>query len=97
MKPVHIPCGDDIDDATFAHLCKLFGYTPKNRRLTNDEAAELLGWKPTTLEVKRVQGRGPRLVRVPGARRIQYTERDVIAFLGAGLTYSTSSEERATA
>lgn len=96
MKPNHIPCGDDIDDATFAHYCKLFGYTPKNRCLTNDEAAVLLGIKAESLEVKRVQGRGPRFIRPYGARRIQYAERDVIAFLGAGLSHNTS-ELRQTA
>lgn len=78
----------------FKQLCELFDYTPKNRRLTNAEAAELLGIKPNTLEVKRVHGTGPRFVRIPNSRRVTYVERDVLEFMAAGMRISTSEPNR---
>lgn len=79
---------------TFEQLCELFGYTPKNRRLTNAEAAELLGIAPNTLEVKRVHGTGPRYFRLPNSRRIFYVERDVLEFMASGMRMSTSESNR---
>lgn len=84
-------------DMTFEQLCELFGYTPKNRRLSNDEAAELLGIQPNTLEVKRVHGTGPRYYRLPNSRRIFYVERDVLEFMASGARISTSERAKLTA
>lgn len=82
------------EEMTLEQLAALFDYTPKNRRLTNDEAAELLGIQPNTLEVKRVHGTGPRYFRLPNSRRVFYVERDVLAFMATGMRISTS--ERAS-
>jgi hypothetical protein len=78
-------------------LAEQFGYALKNRRLTNDEAAELLGIKPNTLEVKRVLGTGPRYYRLPNSRRIFYVERDVLEFMASGVRVSTSERAKLTA
>jgi hypothetical protein len=79
---------------TLEQLATLFGYTLKNRRLTNAEAAELMGIAPNTLEVKRCHGTGPRYVRMPNSRRVTYTERDVLEFMASGLRTSTSEPNR---
>lgn len=83
-----------MSDTTLEQLADLFGYSLKYRRLTNAEAAELLGIKPNTLEVKRGHGTGPRYVRMPNSRRVTYTERDVLEFMAAGLRTSTSEQNR---
>lgn len=61
-----------MSDTNLEQLAELFGYTLKDRRLTNAEAAELLGIRPNTLEVKRGHGTGPRYVRMPNSRRVTY-------------------------
>ncbi len=83
-----------MSDTNLIQLATLFGYTLKNRRLSNAEAAELMGIAPNTLEVKRSHGTGPRYIRMPNSRRVSYTERDVLEFLAAGLRTSTSEPNR---
>jgi predicted DNA-binding transcriptional regulator AlpA len=82
---------------SFQQLCELFGYTPKNRRLTSAEAAEVLGIKTSTLEVKRSEGTGPRFFKLPGSNRVYYTERDVLEFIASGARTSTSQRAPLTA
>jgi hypothetical protein len=83
-----------MSDSNLEQLAELFGYTLKNRRLTNAEAAELMGIAPNTLEGKRTHGTGPRFIRMPNSRRVSYTERDVLEFMAAGLRTSTSDPNR---
>ena len=52
-------------------------------------AAEYIGHKPSTLEKWRVQGKGPRFVKI-GSRSVGYTEEDLDAFIEAGRRASTS-------
>lgn len=84
-------------DMTLEQLAALFGYTPRHRRLKNEEAAELLGIQPNTLEVKRVHGTGPRYYRLPNSRRVFYVEKDVLEFMASGARMSTSAPARLSA
>lgn len=80
------------EQMSFEDLCVVFNYQPKFRLLTNDEAAEVLRMKPSALDYKRFQGGGPRYFRPEDARRVLYSERDVLAYLWAGMRTSTSDE-----
>lgn len=51
-----------------------------NELLTTDEAARLLAMKPQTLRKWRVDGTGPKYVRV-GARAVRYTRRALNAYI----------------
>jgi hypothetical protein len=86
-------------DPTFDELCVVLNYKPKGLLLTNDEAAEILRLKPSALNYKRFLGRGPRFIRNEDQRRVLYSERDVLAYLWAGMRTTTSDhpEQRATA
>jgi hypothetical protein len=75
---------------TLEQLCELFAYTPKNRRLSTDEAAEVLGVAQSTLELKRTTGGGPRYFRPSGSRRVFYIERDLLEYLASGARRNTS-------
>jgi hypothetical protein len=79
-------------DMTLEELASLQGYILKNRRLTSAEAAALMGIRPNTLEVKRVQKTGPRFFRPENSRRIYYVERDVLEFLARGSFHHSTSE-----
>lgn len=86
------------DEISFAQLCELFAYTPKNRLLTTAEAAAVLGLRPNTLEISRTHGRGPRFVKPEGSKFVRYTERDLLDYLYAGRFNSTAERSaRATA
>lgn len=56
--------------------------------LTTPEAANYLSVQPTTLEVWRVQGRGPRFLKL--GRAVRYRQSDLDAYLSAGSRQSTS-------
>ena len=56
--------------------------------LTNKEAAELLGLKPNTLDIWRIQGKGPAYRKV--GRLVRYSESDVISWIDAVTCTSTS-------
>jgi len=56
--------------------------------LTTVEAAQYLNLKPSTLEVWRCQGRGPRFVRL--GRSIRYRVKDLDEFMEKGLRTNTS-------
>ena len=47
--------------------------------LTNAQTAALLGLKPNTLEIWRIQGKGPSYRKV--GRAVRYAEADVLAWL----------------
>ncbi len=87
----------DAPEMTFEQLCELFCYTPKNRRLTTAEAAEVVGVKPNTLEIKRTYGTGPKFVKPPGCKFVSYNERDLLSWMAQGRRKSTSESIRATA
>jgi hypothetical protein len=61
--------------------------------LTSAEAAALLRVSKRTLERMRVEGTGPRYLKVgPGKRsRVLYREADILAWL-EGLSYTSTSE-----
>jgi len=59
--------------------------------LTNEQAAELLGVRPNTLEIWRVKGQGPAYRKI-GRRSVRYAESDLLAFIEAGTRQSTSQE-----
>ncbi len=82
-------------EMTFEQLCQLLSYTPKNRRLTTAEAAEVLGIKASTLMVKRSTGGGPKYIKPPGTKYVSYSELDLLQYMAAGRY--TSSSQRATA
>jgi predicted DNA-binding transcriptional regulator AlpA len=63
------------------------------KHLTTREVAEMLGLKPITIKLWRVQGKGPRWQRV-GSRAIRYALSDVKAWLNAA---SASAKLRTTA
>ncbi|MCJ2180816.1 helix-turn-helix domain-containing protein [Novosphingobium album (ex Hu et al. 2023)] len=50
--------------------------------LTNEEAAQFLGWKPGTLDRRRWLGQGPKFCRV--GRSIRYKAEDLEAFIVSG-------------
>jgi hypothetical protein len=73
----------------FALNCKLLGYTPTGRLLSNEQAAEICGFKPNTLEQKRMSGTGPAYIQPEGGRRILYSEPLLLDWLAAGLRLNT--------
>lgn len=50
--------------------------------LTNQEAAEFLGWKPQTLDHRRWRGQGPKFYKV--GRSIRYKLEDLEVFVEVG-------------
>ena len=58
--------------------------------LNNDQTAELLGLKPNTLEIWRLQGKGPRFRKI--GRNVRYAESDVLAWLDTHTFTSTSQQ-----
>lgn len=69
--------------------CKLLGYTPTGKLLSNEQAAEICGFKPNTLEQKRMCGTGPAYLQPEGSRRILYSEPLLLDWLAAGLRMNT--------
>jgi predicted DNA-binding transcriptional regulator AlpA len=57
--------------------------------LNNQQTAELLGLRANTLEIWRLQGKGPRFRKV--GRNVRYVETDVLDWLDAQ-TYTSTSE-----
>ena len=53
-----------------------------DRLLTQEEAADILGVSPSTMNGWRVQGRGPAIVRL-SARCVRYRYGDVLAYIAA--------------
>jgi hypothetical protein len=80
----------DMTDPSFSDLCELFGYTPKNRPISTQEAAEILDVHFMTLEAYRARGEGPRFFQPPGTRRVWYAEVDVLRWLASGEKRNTS-------
>lgn len=66
-----------------------------NRLLLPLEAAQLLGCKPHTLAVWRIQGKGPRYVKLGGGKagRIAYAPADLMAFIEQSRKSSTSQND----
>lgn len=60
--------------------------------LTNSEAAAMLGLKPTTLEIWRTRGKGPKFIKLGGSKQapIRYSETVIIAWLESGTCSNTS-------
>lgn len=58
--------------------------------LTNTETAELLGLKPNSLEIWRLQGKGPKYRKI--GRLVRYVESDVLEWLNAQTRTSTSQQ-----
>lgn len=56
--------------------------------LLNDAAADWLGLSPRTLERFRVEGRGPRYIKL--GKRVFYLEADLAAYVEASRRSSTS-------
>jgi hypothetical protein len=81
----------DATQMSFEQLCEMFNYTPKGRLLSTAEAAELSHHSKNTFEINRVKGIGPRYFQPPGARRVLYSEKDVLAWVAAGARMNTSA------
>ena len=64
--------------------------TPK-LLLTEDEAAEMIGFTPRFLQNRRLSGDGPRFIRV-SARAIRYRIADLEAWAEARIRTSTSDQ-----
>jgi len=75
----------------FEANCKLIGYTPRGRLLTNNEAAEICGFKPNTLEQKRMSGSGPAYIQPERSRRVLYPEPILLDWLVTRLRTNTSA------
>lgn len=56
--------------------------------IREEKAAELLGLSPRTLQRFRVEGRGPKFVKL--GKRVFYTEEDLEAYVSASRRQSTS-------
>ena len=56
--------------------------TTEDRLLTEQQAANLLGWSKKTLQQRRWRGVPPTYCKIGGS--IRYLERDILAFIGAG-------------
>jgi hypothetical protein len=80
------------EQMSFDDLCVVFNYEPKRRLLTNAEAAEVLRTTPGALDFKRFHGGGPRYFKPADARRVLYSERDVLFYLWEGMRTSTSEK-----
>jgi predicted site-specific integrase-resolvase len=61
---------------------------PQLKVLTNSQTAELIGVRPNTLEIWRIQGKGPVYRKV--GRLVRYVEVDVVEWLRAQTRASTS-------
>ncbi|TAL16666.1 DNA-binding protein [bacterium] len=61
----------------------------QNSLLNEKQAASLLNLTPRALQAWRVQGRGPKHVRISGAC-VRYRPEDIKAFIEANLKQSTS-------
>lgn len=63
-----------------------------SKLLTNTEAATILGLKPTTLEIWRTRGKGPKFVKLGHSKQspIRYLESEIIAWLANGVCANTS-------
>jgi hypothetical protein len=77
-------------EMSFKELYELFGYTSKNRPLSTLEVSEMLCLHAITVEQWRVTGGGPRFFKPEGTRRVWYSERDVLAWMAAGMRHNTS-------
>ena len=62
---------------------------PKTVRLKGPEAAEYLGLSHSSLEKMRLQGRGPRYLKLGG--RVFYRRADLDAYLDAAVVETTDS------
>ena len=56
--------------------------------LTNTQTAEMIGVRPSTLEIWRLKAKGPQFRKI--GRLVRYAEHDVIAWLDAQVYTSTS-------
>jgi len=81
-----------LENLSLEELCDLFGYVPKCRPINTIEVSEITHIRPKTLELKRVDGSGPRFFSPPGSRKVVYAERDVLAWLASGARKSTSEK-----
>ena len=60
--------------------------------LSNVEAAAMLGLKPTTLEIWRTRGKGPKFIKLGRSKQapIRYSEAVIIAWIEGGTCSNTS-------
>ena len=68
----------------FETNCKLLGYTPQNRLLSNIEAAAICGFQPNSFEQKRLYLTGPPCIQIQGSRRILYSEPVLLDWIVSG-------------
>lgn len=62
---------------------------------TSDEAAEILGIKPATMRIWRMQGKGPHFKKV--GHFVRYSEADLNVYLDSNSRISTSQKAPAHA
>ncbi len=82
-------------EPTFEELCAQFAYVPRNRPLSTQDVAELLGVHNVTVDGWRVTGDGPRYFKPDGTRRVWYAEPDVLRWMASGAKRSTSENAAA--
>ena len=56
--------------------------TIADRLLTEEQAAQILGWSKKTLQQRRWRGLPPPYCKIGGS--VRYLERDILDFIGAG-------------
>lgn len=61
------------------------------RNYTTKQAADIIGIKPSTLEVYRVYGKGPRFCRI--GRKVLYPEDELRAYLDGLKRFQNTSEK----
>lgn len=63
-----------------------------SKMLTSPETATFLGLQPTTLEIWRTRGKGPKFIKLGNSKQspIRYLESEVIAWLESRVRSNTS-------
>ncbi len=79
-----------MTNMSFDELCEMFNYIPKNRPLTTREYAELRSVSERTIHDERLRGSGPRYFQPERTKIVLYSEKDVLAWIAAGMKHSTS-------
>jgi predicted DNA-binding transcriptional regulator AlpA len=63
---------------------------PSDFLLTTEEAAQLLRLSSRSLERRRLDGTGPKFLRMGGGRAIRYRRADLLLYLDQSVRMSTS-------
>jgi hypothetical protein len=71
----------NLDQLSTEQLASMAGVALLGRPRFTSEAAEMIGLKPNTLEIKRSHGGGPPYMQAAPRGRVTYSERDLLVWL----------------